>query len=188
METTVLYLIRHCEPDQSVEDDLSRPLTSQGREQALRVTECLKDKNISAVYSSDARRTLDTIGDFARHSGLPVQTDIRLREGTLGCPKEENPIHSKRQWEDLGYRLPGGESLSQVQERVGRCIEELLKKHNGEQIVVCTHGTAICSFINSLCPEFGWEETKAVKRRWPWILRFEFEGEGRFAGWEEVDF
>ena len=181
MEGTVLYLIRHCESDRSVDSDLLRPLTDRGREQAARVTEHLRDKGITAVYSSDTHRTLDTIGGLARAAGLPVQTDRRLREGILGCPREENPIHSKRQWSDPDYRLPQGESLAQVQSRMRECVEEIVKREAGRATAVCTHGTAICTLLQFFCPPFGWKEAKEGKKKWPWVLRFEFDATGRFV-------
>lgn len=185
-DTTVVYLIRHNEPDRSVEDDLLQPLTAHGREQIAQVTEYLKDKGIAAIYSSDCRRTRETVSGLAAYSGLPVRTDIRLREGILGCPAGENPIHTERQWKDHDYRLPQGESLCQVQTRMRVCVEEILKKHSGEAVAVCSHGTAMCALLNSFCPEFGWEQAKAVKRAWPWILRLTFDAEGNFWGYQEL--
>lgn len=185
MEGTILYLVRHCESDRKVDEDLLRPLTDKGREQAAQVTEHLRNKAIAAIYSSDTRRTLDTIDALARATGLVVRTDARLREGVLGCPREENPLHSKRQWSDPEYRLPQGESLSQVQGRMRECLYEIVQKERGRAAVVCTHGTAICTLLQYFCPPFGWEQAKAVKKKWPWVLRFEFDGEGRFVRYEE---
>ncbi len=181
MEGTVLYLVRHCESDRNVEDDLLRPLTARGREQAARVTEFLRDKGIAAIYSSDTRRTLNTIEGLARATGVAVQTDARLREGVLGCPREENPVHSKRQWSDPEYRLPQGESLAQVQGRMRECLGEIVGREAGRTVAVCTHGTAICTLLWYFCPPFGWEDARAVKKRCPWVLRFEFDGDGRFV-------
>lgn len=186
---TIVYFIRHNEPKQSTKDgvkeDLRRALTPRGLEQVARVTEFLKDKGISAIYSSDARRTQETIREFACHSGLAMQTDARLREGVLGCPREENPIHSQRQWEDHSYCLPEGESLRQVQERMWQCVREILEKNRGQRVAICTHGTAMCTMINLFCPEFGWEEARAVKQVWPWILRFDFDDGDRFIQYKE---
>lgn len=183
---TIIYLIRHNEPDRGIEDDLSRPLTARGREQIADVTAYLKDKGVQAIYSSDCRRTLETISGFARYSGLEIHADVRLREGILGCPKEENPIHTQKQWEDFDYRLPAGESIHQVQARMCQCVEEILKRHVGQTIVICSHGTAMSTLINFYDSSFGWEQAKAVKRVWPWILRFEFDEDGRFIQYETM--
>ena len=185
-EITTIYLVRHSEPDNSVEDEMSRPLTAKGRQQADWITDYFKEKQIQALYSSDYRRTLDTIRGLARYTGLQVHSDPRLREGVLGCPKEENPIHTLRQWHDFDYRLPEGESLRQVERRMLQCLEEILVCHRGENIVVSTHGTAISSVIHSYNPAFGWQEAKAVKRAWPWILRLEYDQNGTFLGYTEM--
>lgn len=185
-EMTTVYLVRHNEPDRSVEDDLLQPLTARGREQIAQVTEYLKDKKITAIYSSDCRRTLETISGFSEYSGLPVHPDSRLREGILGCPREENPIHTKLQWEDHTYRLPRGESLCQVQERMREAIDEIVRNNRGGCIAVSTHCTAICALLNSLDPAFDWEQAKAVKRVWPWIVRLEYDADGMFKEYTEM--
>ena len=183
---TTIYLIRHNEPDRSVEDDLLQPLTLYGKTQIPVVTEFLKDKRIDAIYSSDCRRTMDTISGFVEFSGLPMYTDIRLREGILGCPPQENPIHAERQWSDPFYRLPEGESLRQVQDRMIQCLTEIRQKHCGSNIAICSHGTAMCTVASYYSPEFGWQEAKAVKRVWPWILRLEFDEADQLIQWEEM--
>ena len=141
------------------------------------------------ISSANASSTLFWIAHrsgLARYTGLQVHSDPRLREGVLGCPKEENPIHTLRQWHDFDYRLPEGESLRQVEQRMLQCLKEILVCHRGENIVVSTHGTAISSVIHSYNPAFGWKEAKAVKRAWPWILRLEYDQNGTFLGYTEM--
>lgn len=183
---TTLYLIRHNEPDRSVTDDLQQPLTQRGRAQIPVVTEYLKDKEIAAIYSSDCRRTMDTISGFAAFSGLEIHTDARLREGILGCPPKENPIHAERQWSDPEYCLPQGESLSQVQNRMMQCLREILQENLGKKVAVCTHCTAMCTVLRYFNPSFGWQDTKGVKRAWPWILRFDFDDHEQLMRYEET--
>lgn len=183
---TTIYFIRHNEPDRSVRDDLLQPLTAHGRDQIREVTEYLRNKGITALYSSDCRRTLETISGFEAESGLPVHADARLREGILGCPPEENRIHTERQWKDHDYCLPEGESLRQVQTRMRECVAEILEAHPGETIAVCTHGTAMSALVNSYQPDFDWEQAKQVKWVWPWVLRFTFEENGTFIQYEET--
>ena len=183
---TRIYLIRHNEPDRSVEDDLRQPLTARGREQIAEVTGYLGDKGITAIYSSDCRRTMETISGYSRCSGLPIQADPRLREGILGCPKEENAVHTQRQWQDHDYCLPHGESLRQVQQRMRESVEDIVERERGGCVAVCTHCTAICALLNSYDPDFGWERARAVKRVWPWIIRLDFSDDGRLLEYQET--
>jgi len=185
-DRTVIYLIRHNEPDRSVEDELLQPLTARGREQIGWITDFLRDKGITALYSSDCVRTQETISGFAAYSGLTVVLDERLREGILGCPKEENPVHTERQWNDHDYRLPQGESLRQVQERMKAGLEDILRAEAGGRVAVCTHGTAISAVLNLCDSSYGWEQARAVKRVWPWIVRLEFDGQGKFVRYKEL--
>ena len=45
------------------------------------------------------------------------------------------------------YVIPGGESMVQQVERNIGCLNELAAKHQGEQIVVVTHGGVVSGFF-----------------------------------------
>jgi probable phosphoglycerate mutase len=49
--------------------------------------------------------------------------------------------------EGPGYVIPGGESMVQQVERNIGCLNELAAKHQGEQIVVVTHGGVVSGFF-----------------------------------------
>lgn len=49
---TVVFFIRHAEPDYSVHDDPIRPLTDKGKKDALKVAAYLNDKGIEIALSS----------------------------------------------------------------------------------------------------------------------------------------
>ena len=50
-----VYFIRHAKPDFSVHDDLTRPLTDEGRKSSEKLINFFKDKNITCLlYTSDA--------------------------------------------------------------------------------------------------------------------------------------
>ena len=74
-----VYFVRHAEPNYENHDDLTRELTEQGRNDALLVTEFLKDKEIGAVWSSPYHRAIDTVKDFADKAGLTIETDYDFR-------------------------------------------------------------------------------------------------------------
>jgi len=59
-------------------------LTSRGQRQAAEAAEGFRGRRVSAIYASDLRRALQTATAFSRVLGLPVSTDARLRERSLG--------------------------------------------------------------------------------------------------------
>ncbi|OPJ56627.1 2,3-bisphosphoglycerate-dependent phosphoglycerate mutase [Clostridium oryzae] len=77
---TVIYFIRHAEPDYSVHDDASRPLTEKGKEDALKVAAYLKDKDIEAAFSSPYKRAIDTIKLFVDKNNMKVELIEDFRE------------------------------------------------------------------------------------------------------------
>ena len=80
----------------------------------------------------------------------------------------------KKQWEDFDYKLPGGESLNEVQERVVRALENVLQEYNGQNLVIGIHGTALAVLLNHFDSSFGYERFKEMTM--PWIIDLTFEG------------
>jgi len=79
-----LILVRHAKSDRSdwSVPDVERPLAPRGERDAPEMGRRLADRQegIDALYSSVARRALDTAGHFASALGMDPE-DIRLRKG-----------------------------------------------------------------------------------------------------------
>ena len=58
---TTVYFVRHAQPDLSVHDDLTRPLTEKGLQDRKKVTDYFRDKHIDQAFSSPFKRAIDTI-------------------------------------------------------------------------------------------------------------------------------
>jgi len=175
MSTTTVYFVRHAEADNSVADDRNRPLTEKGRADCALVTEYLRDKNIEIVLSSPYRRAADTISDFARSVNIPIETVEDFREFKL-CEVwlDDFMAISERQWADFTYRLPDGECLRDVQVRNVAALSDALKRYEGKNIVIGTHGTALAVTINYFDSSFGFDDFMAMVYTRPWIVRMEF--------------
>lgn len=70
---TIIYFVRHAEPNYNNHDDKTRELSSKGMEDRKMVTQFLKDKNIHIVISSPFKRAIDTVKEFADENKLPVE-------------------------------------------------------------------------------------------------------------------
>ena len=137
------------------------PLNEKGEQQAESLALRLKSEGIRAIYSSPLRRSLDTAQAIARHHQVKVDLEPDLKELNLG-ELEGTPIDeigksfdelliTSSQGEILP-RVPGGESLIEVQQRAWSAIQRLVSQHPEGAIVVVSHYfailTIICSALN----------------------------------------
>ena len=173
-----VYFIRHAEPDYSNHDDLLRPLTEKGIKDRKIVTDYLEDKKIDVVLSSPYKRAVQTLEDFSDKFGFKIETIDDFHERKVGNDWIEN-FHdfSKNQWADFEYKLEGGECLREVQTRNIAALKEVLRKYEGKNIAIGSHGTALSSIINYYDKSFGYEDFEKIREVMPWIVAFEFDGE-----------
>jgi phosphohistidine phosphatase SixA len=68
---TVIYLVRHAEKDVSQKQD--PPLTTSGQQRAQRWATVFQHVPVSAVYSTDTRRTRDTAAPLAKAKNLAIK-------------------------------------------------------------------------------------------------------------------
>lgn len=175
---TIIYYVRHAQSDHTVHDDLTRPLTEKGMRDRTLVSDYLEDKGVSAVVSSPYQRAHDTVAHFAQRKGLTVIHDDRLRERAITDGWiDDFTAFAERQWADFTYKLPGGESLDEVQRRNLEALHELLRAYPGQAIAVGTHGTALSTVVRRFDPSFTYESFRTVVGLMPWIVRLCFDGE-----------
>lgn len=173
---TRVYFVRHAQPEHDHVDDRTRPLTKEGMEDAKIVLETLKDKEINAFYCSPYKRSMDTIREAADYYGIGISTDERLREREKGADGNNHGMFQKR-WENHDYHEEGGESIRMVQSRNIEALKEILTKHEGENIVIGTHGTALSTIMNYYNPEFGCKDFLRIIDWMPYIVEIDFEGQ-----------
>ena len=164
MAVSTLHLVRHGQSEWNVTHRLQGqvahvPLTPLGLEQARAAARRLAGRDIVAVHSSDllrARRTAEVIGAGL---GLAVSLDPGLREqgyGILeGQPSADVLATAPYDFSDPDARAPGGESIREVHERVGRCLAGYAERYAGGECVLVTHGDAIrigLAGLQGLCP------------------------------------
>src|SRR5438045_1431265 len=113
-------------------------LSATGREQARELGERRRDNGISAVFTSDLARAVETAEIAFAGSGVAVVEDARLREcdyGELNGTAE--PVHNRAAHIDVPY--PGGQSWRQAVGRVAGFLDELGREHNGERLLLIGH-------------------------------------------------
>jgi len=78
-----IYVVRHAEADPRNDfngDDIDRPLTNSGREQAAALAERLAAVSPTIIVSSPYKRCVETVEPLAASIDLEVRTDARLAE------------------------------------------------------------------------------------------------------------
>lgn len=78
------------------------------------------------------------------------------------------------------------ESLREVEKRNVDALFELINRYEGKNLVIGSHGTALCTVIHYFDSRFGYEDFCRVKNLFPWIVKFTFAGD-KAAGMEFVD-
>jgi 8-oxo-dGTP diphosphatase len=83
-ERSRVLLVRHAEAGDRRRwegDDRERPLSDEGRRQAERLVEVLRDQPVRCILSSPYVRCLQTVEPLAAARGLPVERTDALAEG-----------------------------------------------------------------------------------------------------------
>ncbi len=175
---TKIYFVRHAQPDSQWEDDRTRPLTDEGKQDAQIVLEFLRDKEIDVFYSSPYKRSYDTIAATAAFYGKEIITDERLRERKCGV--EGNMFSNgllKKRWENNDFHEEGGESINMVRKRNMEALEDILAENADKRIVIGTHGTALSSILSFYNAGFGLEDFLRIVDWMPYVVELTFDGD-----------
>lgn len=177
MPITSVYFVRHAQSDNTVKEDSIRPLTAKGLEDAKKVTSTLKDRKITAIYSSPYQRTIHTVKDLADVLGQDIVMKDDFRERKVGAWVEDFKEFTRNQWQDFHYKLDDGESLREVQERNISALFDVIRENEGNRIVIGTHGTALSTVLNYFDPGFGYDGYWTIIDRMPYIVHLKFDGQ-----------
>jgi len=151
-----IYLIRHGETANAGEvcfnGHFDIDLSDKGREQSLLLAKALRNLPISAVYSSDLKRTQIGAKFIADGHNLKHVPYKELRELAFGdweglSISEVNrkyPEKLKERLENIElFQVEDGESFFQLKDRVIPKFEQILTAHPSDNIVILCHGGVI---------------------------------------------
>jgi len=126
--TTELWLVRHADAYEHGEDEPDPGLSPSGREQAARLAERVKRHPVAAVYSSPARRAVET----AQHIEGDARVDRRLTEMTF---------------EIVDGAFNFTETPADVIARMSAAIDEIAAAHPGGRVIVLSHAGSITNYL-----------------------------------------
>ena len=159
-----IYLIRHGESTSNVDKTFTGQkdagLTELGHRQAACIGSYFLGKHIDAIYASDLSRAYETALPLSKISRVPVQKEPAFREIFGGRWEGEK-------FADLQYMYPedyslwrgdlanarptDGESIRELAKRTTEAVENIVRTHPGETIVIATHACPIrvmlCSWL-----------------------------------------
>lgn len=129
--------IVYCWPD----DNPPCALIEEGREQAKKAGETLKNKQIDLVFCSDILRCKET----AELAGFKPIYDERLRDlnwGIFGGKTKEEywNFYNNDRMKAFETPTPNGESWNQCKERAKDFLNEIENKYQNKNILIISHG------------------------------------------------
>ena len=173
MGATTIYLVRHAHADW--QRDEARPLSEAGLEASHLLGMLLSAVPITAIYSSPARRAVETVTHLADRLGIRPERmhDLRERELPVVPSGEFDRIVSDA-WHSPESAVVGAESNVKAQTRGLAAVQRILTRHVGQHVVVSTHGNLLALIINGLDSAVGYDFWRRLS--FPDVYRLEFEG------------
>lgn len=176
MHATTLLLLRHGQTnDNLVGGDLrlsgwfDSPLSTEGREQAVRLANVLHDLTVTALYTSTLRRARDTAEVLGDAWDLPSRDEPDLREISCGA-LEGTPLSIvQRRYSELWnknlahdddeFRWPEGESYREFRARALRALRRIAAAHRDERVAVVTHAGVVSQIVGAVhgTPPCRWD-------------------------------
>lgn len=157
METTRVLLVRHGQSQGNAERRFGghspTPLSELGHRQAEATARALLKERVTAVYSSDLLRAVQTAEPLARATGLDITRTHALRERSVGLMEgltfEEAAAAHPDEYASLLRRdfervLAGGESYRQLLDRAAAELDRAVEQHRGGTLALFSHTGTIC--------------------------------------------
>lgn len=128
---------------------MDTPLTKEGKDQAQRMADRLENLEVDAIYSSSLKRAMETALPLAERLNKEVYVDIRLMEIDWGSFEGKSNEAFEKVFGKSGrdildtyvydFSEYGGETSSQVKERVKSFLEDLHKQPY-KKVLIVAHG------------------------------------------------
>jgi len=158
-----ILLVRHGETDFNLthrfQGRIDIPLNKEGKNQAQALALALKDEPLKAIYSSPLIRAMETAQSIkAFHPSPPLFEEQGLIEMDLGeldgmqagdWISQHQEFYKTWRTTPSHLKMPGGESLGEVQIRAMDTLERITKPYPpGSTLLLCSHNfvnrTIIC--------------------------------------------
>lgn len=168
-----VYLVRHGETlwnaERRIHGQSDSALSAKGHQQAAQVAQRAASFGITHIIASDLGRTRQTAEIIAQGCGCEFMLDARLRELDMGV-LEQQYVDSLTA-EEEGWRcqivngtpdgrIPGGESLMEVSERMKSVLNACHELPQSSRPLLVSHGIALGCLINTVLGLPAWSERR----------------------------
>jgi probable phosphoglycerate mutase len=142
---------------------VATPLNEHGVRQARALAKYVRNIGMGALYTSDLKRALQTADCLAEQLSFQPIPDARLRERSIGLwqglTRDEMAAWYPGDYAQMladpdGFRVPGGESRSDVRERAVVAVGEIIANDANETVGILSHTTAIKILLSHLIPGY----------------------------------
>lgn len=163
---TEVYLIRHSEKYRNfnniINDDSFQLfnekiiLSINGEMLANKLANMEEMSNIDVVFASNYVRSIGTAKYIAYRNKIDVNIDKNFGERIYGINSVDGIIDdfNVKQWNDIDYKLPNGESRRDVTNRMYNALIRVINDYKNKRIAIVSHGTAISFLLDKWCDVF----------------------------------
>ncbi|HEY9404870.1 MAG TPA: histidine phosphatase family protein [Pyrinomonadaceae bacterium] len=154
---TNILLIRHGQSEGNAArrfgGHTATPLSALGRRQAEATARALSLEGVTAIYSSDLLRAVETAAPLARALDMEIRQTDAFRERSVGQMEgltfeeaaqkfpEEYAALLRRDFEHV---LSGGESYRQLLDRAASELDRAIARNRGGTLALFSHTGTIC--------------------------------------------
>lgn len=137
------------------------PLDAEGFQQAGKIGERLGKGDWDMIFASDLTRARQTAETIQRQlEAVPLKLDVRLQEVSVGQAEgttwDERIAKWGKNWRELDLDR---ETHENVLERGFSFLDDVTQKHEGENIIVVSHGSIIRRILGELFMDIEMETT-----------------------------
>ncbi len=163
---TEVYLIRHSEKYRNfnniINDDSFQLfnekiiLSINGEMLANKLANMEEMSNIDVVFASNYVRSIGTAKYIAYRNKIDVNIDKNFGERIYGINSIDGIMDdfNVKQWNDIDYKLPNGESRRDVTNRMYNALIRVINDYKNKRIAIVSHGTAISFLLDRWCDVF----------------------------------
>lgn len=154
--------------------DFTTGLSANGKKEVELIQTYFNDKKLDAIYLSAQKNAQATIKDLiSNHKNVFVTEEFNER--CIGPRVANLDSFSRRQWQEIEYKLANGESFVDVTNRMIDGLEKVVTNHKDEVSLIVTHSMALASVIHFFDETFDYDEYVRTNSIYPWIVQMEFE-------------
>ncbi len=150
---TKIYFIRHGETSWNVEKRYQGwtdiELSEVGVKQAKLLGERFKNINVDKIYASPLKRAFETARQIGENTGVDVVIDESFKEINFGEWEGGTISELTEKYGDEYLKFfntpwattfPGDGSFKNIESRMAKGIDRILKEDKGKSIVIVSHG------------------------------------------------